>query len=223
MALHACALGTTQAPRWTASPSNPRKRGGGGGGGRPAPGCQGWASTAVTMTTPFAVPPTSTMPPGTPCDARKDSFLRLAAPIGLPPLIPSLGRGRHPLASCHPMHCCGGCLGQTSSGRRRAGQETASAPQAGNTGKGTNWTANGTADQAAHGSTAMDRTKNPERLCAPTLASPPCVTFRLVVAPLQCPGRSPVRPFACCVGSLRSVGRCGRCSCWCRFRIRGAQ
>ena len=30
-------------------------------------------------------------------------------------------------------------------------------------------------------------------------------------------------PFACCVGSLRSVGRCGRCSCWCRFRVRGAQ
>ena len=23
--------------------------------------------------------------------------------------------------------------------------------------------------------------------------------------------------------SQRSVGRCGRCSCWCRFRIRGAQ
>ena len=44
----------------------------------------------------------------------------------------------------------------------------------------------------------------------------PCVTFRLVVAPLRGPGRSPVLPFACCVGSLRSVGRCGRCSCWCR-------
>ena len=52
---------------------------------------------------------------------------------------------------------------------------------------------------------------------------PPCVTFRLVVAPLRGPGRSPVLPFACCVGSLRSVGRCGRCSCWCRFRVRGAQ
>ena len=46
----------------------------------------------------------------------------------------------------------------------------------------------------------------------------PCVTFRLVVAPLRGPGQSPVLPFACCVGSLRSVGRCGRCSCWCRFR-----
>ena len=46
---------------------------------------------------------------------------------------------------------------------------------------------------------------------------PPCVTFRLVVAPLRGPGRSPVLPFACCVGSLLSVGRCGRCSCWCRF------
>ena len=52
---------------------------------------------------------------------------------------------------------------------------------------------------------------------------PPCVTFRLVVAPLRGPGRSPVLPFACCVGSLLSVGRCGRCSCWCRFRVRGAQ
>ena len=37
------------------------------------------------------------------------------------------------------------------------------------------------------------------------------------------PGQSPVLPFACCVGSLLSVGRCGRCSCWCRFRVRGAQ
>ena len=53
--------------------------------------------------------------------------------------------------------------------------------------------------------------------------SPPCVTFRRVVAPLRGPGRSPVLPFACCVGSLLSVGRCGRCSCWCRFRVRGAQ
>ena len=52
---------------------------------------------------------------------------------------------------------------------------------------------------------------------------PPCVTFRLVVAPLRGPGRSPVLPFACCVGSLLSVGRCDRCSCWCRFRVSGAQ
>ena len=52
---------------------------------------------------------------------------------------------------------------------------------------------------------------------------PPCVTFRLVVVPLRGPGRSPVLPFACCVGSLLSVGRCGRCSCWCRFCVRGAQ
>ena len=52
---------------------------------------------------------------------------------------------------------------------------------------------------------------------------PPCVTFRLVVAPLRGPGRSPVLPFACCVRLLLSVGRCGRCSCWCRFRVRGAQ
>ena len=52
---------------------------------------------------------------------------------------------------------------------------------------------------------------------------PPRVTFRRVVAPLRGPGQSPVLPFACCVGSLRSVGRCGRCSRWCRFRGRGAQ
>ena len=37
------------------------------------------------------------------------------------------------------------------------------------------------------------------------------------------PGQSPVLSFACCVESLLSVGRCGRCSCWCRFRIRRAQ
>ena len=51
----------------------------------------------------------------------------------------------------------------------------------------------------------------------------PRVTFRRVVVPLRGPGQSPALPFACCVGSLRSVGRCGRCSCWCRFRVRGAQ
>ena len=44
---------------------------------------------------------------------------------------------------------------------------------------------------------------------------PPRVTFRRVVAPLRGPGQSPGLPFACCVGSLRCVGRCGRCSCWC--------
>ena len=57
----------------------------------------------------------------------------------------------------------------------------------------------------------------------PPCTPPPRVTFRLVVAPLRGPGQSPVLPFACCVGSLRSVSRCGRCSCRCRFRIRGAQ
>ena len=51
----------------------------------------------------------------------------------------------------------------------------------------------------------------------------PRVTFRRVVASLRGPGQSPVLPFACCVGSLLSVGRCGRCSCWCRLRVRGAQ
>ena len=38
----------------------------------------------------------------------------------------------------------------------------------------------------------------------------PRVTFRRVVVSLRGPGQSPVLPFACCVGSLRSVGRCGR-------------
>ena len=46
----------------------------------------------------------------------------------------------------------------------------------------------------------------------PAPTAPPCVTFRLVVAPLQGPGQSPILPFACCVGPLLSVGRCGRCS-----------
>ena len=49
------------------------------------------------------------------------------------------------------------------------------------------------------------------------------MTCRRVAVSLRGPGQSPVLPFACCVGSLRSVGRCGRCSCWCRFRVRGAQ
>ena len=37
------------------------------------------------------------------------------------------------------------------------------------------------------------------------------------------PGQSPVLPFACCVRLLLPVSRCGQCSCWCRFRARGAQ
>ena len=72
--------------------------------------------------------------------------------------------------------------------------------------------------------------KSPTAHCPPPpppryrgLVPTPCVTFRLVVAPLRGPGRSPVLPFACCIGLLLSVGRCGRCSCWCRFRVRGAQ
>ena len=62
------------------------------------------------------------------------------------------------------------------------------------------------------------------RLSPPDASAAPasCVTFRRVVVPLRGPGQSPVLPFACCVGSLLSVGRCGRCSCWCRFRVRGA-
>ena len=44
--------------------------------------------------------------------------------------------------------------------------------------------------------------------------APPRVTFRRVAVPLWGPGQSPVLPFACCVGSLLSVGRCGPGSCW---------
>ena len=51
----------------------------------------------------------------------------------------------------------------------------------------------------------------------------PCVTFRRLAVSLRGPGQSPVLPFACCIGSLCSDGRCGPCSCWCRFRVRGAQ
>ena len=51
----------------------------------------------------------------------------------------------------------------------------------------------------------------------------PRVTFRRVAVSLRGPGQSPLLPFACCVSALRSVGRCSRCSCWCRFRVRGAQ
>ena len=58
---------------------------------------------------------------------------------------------------------------------------------------------------------------------SPFLQPPPCVRFRRVVVSLRGPGQSAVLPFGCCVGSLRSVGRCGRCSCWCRFRVGGAQ
>ena len=66
----------------------------------------------------------------------------------------------------------------------------------------------------------------PNQIPRPCPPPPPRVTFRLVVAPFRGPGQSPVLPFACCVGSLLSVGRCGRCSCWCRFRrfrVRRAQ
>ena len=47
--------------------------------------------------------------------------------------------------------------------------------------------------------------------------------FRRVAVSLRGPGQSPALPFTCCVGSLCVVGCCGLCSCWCRFRVRGAQ
>ena len=42
---------------------------------------------------------------------------------------------------------------------------------------------------------------------------PPCVTFRRVAVSLRGPGQSPVHPFACCIGSLRAVGRFGLGDC----------
>ena len=39
----------------------------------------------------------------------------------------------------------------------------------------------------------------------------PCVTFRRAAVSLWSAGQSPVLPFACCVGSLRSDGRCILC------------
>ena len=48
---------------------------------------------------------------------------------------------------------------------------------------------------------------------------PACVTFRRVAVPLRGPGQSPALPLACCVGLLRSDGRCGLCSLWCCFRV----
>ena len=51
---------------------------------------------------------------------------------------------------------------------------------------------------------------------------PPCVTFRWVAVSLRGPGQSRVRPSACCVGSLRSDGCCGRCSfCGVVFALAG--
>ena len=52
---------------------------------------------------------------------------------------------------------------------------------------------------------------------------PPCVTFCRVAVSLRGPGQSPVLPFVCCVGSLPSDGRGGRCSLLSRFRVSGAQ
>ena len=61
------------------------------------------------------------------------------------------------------------------------------------------------------------------RFASETVVNAPLCDIPSVVVPLRGPGQSPVLPFACCVGSLLSVGRCGRCSCRCRFRVRGAQ
>ena len=49
----------------------------------------------------------------------------------------------------------------------------------------------------------------------------PCVTFRRVAVSLRGPRQSPVLPFACCVGSMLSDGRCALCSVWRRFWLAG--
>ena len=96
-----------------------------------------------------------------------------------------------------------------------------SSPASGNTVRTAGTSAiGGNASKIAYFSDST-RTAAHSARCAP-FSSTPCVTFRLVVAPLRGPGQSPVLPSACCVRSLLSVGRCGRCSCWCRFRVRGA-
>ena len=41
---------------------------------------------------------------------------------------------------------------------------------------------------------------------------PPCGTFRRAAVSSRGPGQSRVLPFACCVWSLCSGGRCGLCS-----------
>ena len=40
---------------------------------------------------------------------------------------------------------------------------------------------------------------------------------------LRGPRQSPIPPFACCIKSMLSNSRCGLCSSWCSFRVRGAQ
>ena len=110
----------------------------------------------------------------------------------------------------NPRALGGGGGGSLSSARRRA-PPTSCWHRVGDSGERT--VASGLPRQRGGGGWSSNAQRPP----------PPCVTFRLVVAPLRAPGRSPVLPFACCVGSLLSVGRYGRCSCWCRFRVRGAQ
>ena len=58
---------------------------------------------------------------------------------------------------------------------------------------------------------------------APPRPPAPRLTFRRVAVSVRGPGQSPVLPFACCVGSMLSDGRCGLCSLWCCFRISGAR
>ena len=79
------------------------------------------------------------------------------------------------------------------------------------------------APRSKYPSTNNHSTQPPGPPTAPDRPPPPRVTFRRVVVPLWGPGQSPGLPSACCAGSLRSVGRCGRCSCWFRVRVSGAQ
>ena len=72
----------------------------------------------------------------------------------------------------------------------------------------------------------MHASKGPRyehRQAAPSAPPGPRVTARQVAVSLRGPGQSPILPFACCVASILSDGRCGWCSLRCRFRISGAQ
>ena len=135
---------------------------------------------------------------------------------GHPPPIPLPLRGRYQSTPPSDQGAFGGGGGGGTLPLQKAvgGLARQSAPVRFGGGRSVTWVCVGTCAWGPHGTWMT-----PEA----SWHLPPCVTFHRVVVSLRGPGQSPVRPFACCVGSLRSVSRCGRCSCWCRFRVRGAQ
>ena len=133
--------------------------------------------------------------------------------------VPSLAWTTSPFNSA-PQGPSGGPLGAGSPGRRRRTTLRCRGPRGGPLG----------AQSPARRRKMMLCCRGP-RVGPLGARSPACTDrwteclrgSRLVVVSLRGPGQSPVLPFACCVGSQHSVGRCDRCSCWCRFRVRGAQ